>query len=358
MSHHIVVTNPVHAEVAARLAALGSVDINPSQDPWSPAELAERLDHATVLLGFMTDRVDAEVLASAPRLQLVACALKGFDNYDVTACTEAGVWVSIVPDLLTEPTAELAVCLAIGLARQVRQGDALVRSGNFRGWRPQLYGTGLAGATVAVVGMGAVGRAIVSRLQGFGCERLWGVDPDVTDTRVESVSLEQALAHADYVFLAAPLVAGSHHLINASRLASVRDGQLLINVGRGSVVDEAAVAHALAEGRLGGYAADVFAFEDWAWPGRPRAIPPALLAQRSTLFTPHLGSAVRSVRLAIEHRAVDNIEALVAGCRPPDAINTPSCDGSGPLLRTRSGAAQDGSETDMRGAEIDLMRVS
>lgn len=332
MSHHFVVTHSVHAEVAHRLAELGTVDINPHREPWAPAELRRRLKSATALLSFMTDSVDADLLAAAPRLQLVACALKGFDNFDVVACTDAGVWVSIVPDLLTEPTAELAVGLAIALARHVRAGDALVRNGEFQGWRPQLYGTGLAGATVAVVGMGAVGQAIVSRLHGFGCERVWGVDPFVTDPRAPSVSLEHALAHAQYVFLAAPLLPETHHLIGDHNLAGVREGQLLINVGRGSVVDETAVAEALASGKLGGYAADVFAFEDWAWPKRPRRIPQALLDDPATLFTPHLGSAVSAVRLAIEHRAVDNIEALVKGSKPGDAINRP-----GPQLEPRSG---------------------
>ena len=107
----------------------------------------------------------------------MACALKGCDNFDVEACTRSGIWVTIVPDLLTEPTAELAVGLAIGLGRMIREGDEIVRSGPFDGWRPILYGTGLDGATVAVVGMGQVGRAIVKRLGGFGC-RIFGVDPN------------------------------------------------------------------------------------------------------------------------------------------------------------------------------------
>lgn len=322
MSEHIVVTHPIHAEVAQRLAVLGTVDINTAIEPWSRAELAARLRHATAMMGFMTDQVDAGLLAQAPQLRIVACALKGYDSYDVDACTRAGVWVSIVPDLLTEPTAELAIGLGIGLARHVRAGDSLVRQGLYQGWRAQLYGGGLAGATVAVVGLGAVGRAIVDRLQGFGCARLLGVDPHAHDARTEAVDLDVAMA-ADYVFVAAPLVASSHHLIDAAALARGKRGQYLINIGRGSVVDEHAVAESLAAGQLGGYAADVFEFEDWAWPGRPDSIAQRLLAQPNTLFTPHLGSAVQSVRLSIEHCAAENIEAGLAGRRPPQAINAP-----------------------------------
>src|SRR5262249_56375245 len=108
--------------------------------------------------------------------KVIACALKGFDNFDVEACTAAGVWVTIVPDLLTNPTAELAVALALGLGRKLREGDTLVRSGGFKGWRPVLYGTGLDQSVVAIIGLGAVGCAVAKRLSGFGC-RIVGVDP-------------------------------------------------------------------------------------------------------------------------------------------------------------------------------------
>ena len=319
----IVVTNPIHAEVRERLEALGRLEMNPDPEPWTPKEFARRMRSADAMMGFMTDRVDAALLAQSPRLRIVACALKGFDSYDVAACTSAGVWVSIVPDLLTEPTAELALGLAISLARNVMQGDAQVRSGRLLGWRPRLYGTGLAGSTVAVVGLGRVGQAIVARLAGFGCERILGVDPASSPSGIEPVPLELALAQADFVFVAAPLTAQSHHLLGAAALAHCKPGQVLINVGRGSVVDESAVADALELGRLAGYAADVFAFEDWALPGRPDAVPARLRSHANTLFTPHLGSAVREVRVAIEHRAADNIVAVLQGKDPSDAINRP-----------------------------------
>lgn len=320
----IVATQPVHAEVAARLAGHGELRMNPGPQPWGRAELLERLAGATAMMGFMTDTVDAALLRAAPHLQLVACALKGFDNYDVRACTEAGVWLSIVPDLLTEPTAELAIGLAIALGRHVREGDAYVRSGAFNGWRPHLYGTGLHGSVAAVVGLGQVGRAIVQRLAGFGCARILGVDPAATPLpEVEPCSLPTALREADYLFLAVPLTAATRHLVGAAELAQARHGQLVINVGRGSVVDEQAVAAALAQEHIGGYAADVFECEDWGLADRPATIAPSLLADRRTVLTPHIGSAVRRVRLAIEHRAADNIVALLTGHAPPDAVNHP-----------------------------------
>jgi phosphonate dehydrogenase len=319
----ILVAQPVHDDVRARLAVVADVDMHPGPDPLPPAVLAERLREADALMGFMTERVDAPLLAAAPRLRIVAAALKGYDNYDAAACAAGGVWLSIVPDLLTAPTAELAVGLAIGLARHVREGDMLVRMGSFEGWRARLYGRGLDGSTVAVVGLGALGAAIVQRLQGFGC-RIVGVDRCAeVPPGVQPLPLDAALREADFAILALPLTASTRHLIDAGRIAAARPGMLWVNVGRGSVVDEAAMAEHLAQDPYAGYAADVFAFEDWAEAGRPRQIPAALRARTNTLFTPHLGSAVGEVRRAIEHRAADNILAVLAGAAPPDAVNGP-----------------------------------
>lgn len=319
----ILITNPVAAAVCARLADYGRVVANQTPLPWDAAALAERLSRASAMMGFMNDRVDARLLSAAPFLRVIACALKGYDSYDIDACTRAGVWLTVVPDLLTTPTAELALGLAIALARNVRAGDRLVRSGGFSGWRAQLYGVGLDGATVAVIGLGRVGEAVVSRLRGFGCARILGIDPAKRLPGVETVELLAGLAQAQFVFLAVPLTPESHHLLDAGALRHCRRGQIIVNVGRGSVVDEEAIADILTEGLLGGYAADVFACEDWALPDRPRAVCPRLLECENTLLTPHLGSAVAEVRLAIEHRAAENIIAALTGEVPPDAVNSP-----------------------------------
>ncbi len=319
----ILVTQRIHDEVQQRLAVHGELDMNPGPEPWPQSEVIRRAAQATAMMGFMTDQIDNALLRAAPHLKIVACALKGYDNYDIPACTQAGVWVSIVPDLLTEPTAELGIGLAISLARHVRQGDAYVRSGVFNGWRTHLYGTGLHGSVAAVIGLGQVGGAIVKRLSGFGCARVLGVDPDARHTDVEMVSLDTAARSADFLFVAAPLTAASHYLIGQRQLDQAKPGQLIINVGRGSVVDEAAVTLALQKRQIGGYAADVFECEDWQLSDRPQRISPELLALDNTVFTPHIGSAVQSVRLAIEHSAADNIIAALEGGTPPNAINLP-----------------------------------
>lgn len=317
----IVATHRLFPAVRERLAAIGDLTENPGPGAWSDDEVLRRTREADALMAFMTDRVDAAFLSACPRLRIIGCALKGYDNFDLAACRAAGVTLSIVPDLLTEPTAELAVGLAIGLSRHVLAGHELVVSGRFEGWRPILYGRGLDGSTVAILGYGKVGRAIARRLSGFGC-RVFAWDRQATthDDGVEAVALDDALAGADVVFLALPLDDTTARLIDADRLGLTAPGAILVNVGRGGVVDEIAVADALVAGRLGGYAADVFAFEDWARADAPERIPQALLDAPRTLFTPHLGSAVRDVRLAIEHRAADNIIAVLRGLPAPDAL--------------------------------------
>jgi phosphonate dehydrogenase len=252
MRPRILVTNWVHETTLQQLALLGDVDANESRTPWPRDEVMRRAEKADAILAFMTDCIDAPFLAHCRRLRVVACALKGYDNFDMAACSTSGVWVTIVPDLLTEPTAELAVGLAIGLARNIRDGDALVRSGTFEGWRPILYGTGLDGSVVAIVGMGRVGRAIAQRLSGFGC-RMLGVDPAAeTPPGMIRVGLNRALESSDYVILCAPLTPGARHQIGADALSRMNPDALLINVGRGSVVDENAVLAALESGKLGG----------------------------------------------------------------------------------------------------------
>jgi len=324
MRPRILVTNSVHETTLQQLALLGDVDMNETHMPWPRDEVMRRAEKADAILAFMTDRIDASFLAHCKRLRVVACALKGHDNFDLDACSQAGVFVTIVPDLLTEPTAELAVGLAIGLARNVRDGDTLVRSGQFDGWRPVLYGTGLDGSVVAIAGMGHVGRAVAQRLAGFGC-RMLGVDPSAeTPPGMIRVTLHRALEMSDFVILCAPLTTASRHLIGNDALARMKSGALLINVGRGSVVDEAAVLHALETGKLGGYAADVFAMEDWALPDRPKTIDERLRTHPRTLFTPHLGSAVTRARQAIELRAVDNIADVLEGRPPRDIVNEPA----------------------------------
>jgi phosphonate dehydrogenase len=323
----VFVTNRVHPEVIACLEEFGCVEANPSAEPFPREIFFEKASRATGLMVFMNDWLDAAALDRCPKLRIVAAALKGYDNFDVEACTERGIWFTIVPDLLTIPTAELAIALMLGLARKVLEGDRVVRSGDFAGWRPILYGTGLAGRTAGIVGMGELGRAVAERLAAFGMKILYADRATLAAEGEKSLGAARAelgelVARSDFVILLAPLSPETTHLFDAAMLPRMKPGSFLVNVGRGSVVDERAVADALKSGHLAGYAADVFEMEDWARADRPASVCADLLAQADkTLFTPHLGSAVRETRFEIEMRAARNITEALSGRRPPDAIN-------------------------------------
>jgi len=325
----VFITNRVHAAVIAFLEEFARVDTNPNAEPLPRDLYLDRASGADAMMVFMNDSVDARMLEKCRNLRIVAAALKGADNFDVAACTERGIWFTIVPDLLTVPTAELAVALALGLSRKVLEGDRIVRSGTFSGWRPALYGAGLSGRTAGIVGMGNLGRALATRLAAFDMKILYA-DPTVLPQQAGAslvasrVDLAELLAGSDFLFLTLPLSPETLHLFGTSTLAQMKPESFLVNVGRGSVVDEQAVAAALAAGTLAGYAADVFEMEDWARADRPTSIYPALLKQAGkTLFTPHLGSAVAEIRLKIEMRAARNVAEAFSGRRPPDAINEP-----------------------------------
>jgi phosphonate dehydrogenase len=313
--------------VVELLGSRCTVLANDTGEALPQAKLLALARDAAGLMVFMPDRIDRAFLEACPRLKVIGAALKGYDNFDVAACTERCVWFTIVPDLLTAPTAELGVALALALARRVLDGDRLIRSGRFRGWRPVLYGGGLAGKRIGIIGMGAVGQALAEHYGGFGVETVY-VDPKPLAAereralRARRVELGELLATSDFVFPLTHLMPSTLHLLDAAALARVKRGAFLVNIGRGSLVDEEAVADALADGRLRGYAADVFEMEDWARADRPPAIPARLLAMTDrTLFTPHLGSAVAEARLAIELRAADNILRALAGEMPADAVN-------------------------------------
>jgi len=329
MKPKAILTHRVHPEVIELLAEYCEVIPNPTHGTLTRDEILQRAKNAEAIMTFMPDRVDEAFLCACPQLRVVACALKGYDNFDVDACTRHGVWITNVPDLLTIPTAELTIGLLIGLTRNVLVGDRFVRSGAFKGWGPTLYGVGLTGKTIGIIGMGEVGQAIARRLQGYEMRVLY-TDPVALPKekegqwRLERVELAALLAASDFVVPMVPYRDETLHMIDGDALSRMKTGSYLINTCRGSVVDEQAVVEALASGRLAGYAADVFEMEEWARPDRPQTISQALLDDSGhTLFTPHIGSAVDSVRLAIETEAATNILQVLAGEVPRGAINRP-----------------------------------
>lgn len=321
----VLITHWVHKPVINFLQQHCEVIANQTLATWSREQVLVEAQRSDAMMAFMPDAVNESFLAECPRLRIVAAALKGPDNFDVNACTRRGVWFTLVPDLLTVPTAELAIALLLGITRRVLEGDIHVRSGEFRGWRPELYGTGMTGRTAGIIGMGAVGRAIAIRLAAFGVKVLYA-DPQAVNLPsgviAERADFETVVAQSDFLLPLTHLNRDTYHMIDARSLAMMKRGSYLINVGRGSLVDEAAVAAFLAAGHLAGYTADVFELEDWALESRPRVVHSQLLSDRArTLFTPHIGSAVDEVRQQIAMEAAHNIVDALEGRRPRGAVN-------------------------------------
>lgn len=325
----IVVTNQIFPETHELLSAHGTIMANTAQEPWLGHAVLDNCRDADAVMVFMPDRIDAAFIAGCPKLRVIGAALKGYDNIDVSAAERAGVWVTIVPDLLTVPTAELAIGLMLGLGRHVLAGDRRIRTDGFHGWRPTLYGTGLDGTRVGIVGFGRVGQAIAERLLGFRCHiSAYDARPNSVPAHlaqaVDAVALSDLLARSDYVVLALPLTETTLHVIDSRALELMKPSALLINPARGSLVDERAIADAMEAGRIAGYAADVFECEDWARTDRPSGIDARLTAPGApTLFTPHIGSAVVDVRRKIELSAAQSIIEALAGNVPTGAINKP-----------------------------------
>jgi lactate dehydrogenase-like 2-hydroxyacid dehydrogenase len=317
----LVVTRRLPTPVEAALERHFVTRFNSADDALTAGELQAALRSADALLPTVTDRLTAEVLTVAPlRTRIIANYGVGFNHIDIAAAKARGIVVTNTPDVLTEDTADDAVMLMLMVARRAGEGERLLRSGAWTDWRPtHLLGTKVSGKTLGLVGMGRIGRAVAHRAhQGFGMRVIF-YDPNPPPPEVvrelgaePKATLEALLREADFVSLHSPATAETHHLINAERLALMKPTAFLINTARGDLVDEAALAVALAEHRISGAALDVYERE-------PR-VTPALVALENVVLLPHLGSATEETRVAMGLRALENLTAFFAGRAPRDRV--------------------------------------
>jgi glyoxylate reductase len=285
-----------------RLRAAHEVDVWPGALPPHPTELRERAACAEGLLCLLTDRVDEALLDAAPHLRAIANYAVGSDNVDLGATARRGIAVGVTPDVLTEATADLAFALLLAAARRLPEAAQAVRDGRWRTWEPQGWlGAGVHGATLAIVGPGRIGTAVARRAQGFAMDV-------VTVGRGDD--LHAALARADFVSLHAPLTDATRHLIDAAALRAMRPTAVLVNTGRGGLVEQAALAAVLHEGRLAAAALDVTDPE-------PLPADDPLLRAPNVLVVPHIGSATHAARERMTALAVDNLLAGLAGAPMP-----------------------------------------
>jgi glyoxylate reductase len=296
----VFVARAITGDSLARLEAAGhDVEVWPGNLPPHPTELREAVGDAEGLLSMLTERVDQALLDAAPRLKVVANYAVGFDNIDLAATAERGIPVGVTPDVLTDATADLAFALLLAAARRLPEAQQAVRDGRWRTFEPQGWlGASVHGATIAIVGArGRIGSAVARRAKGFDMEVIAVNRGD---------DLHEALTRADFVSLHAPLTDATRHMIDARALGAMKPGAILVNTGRGGLVDQVALRQALEEGRLGAAALDVT---------HPEPLPPddPLLSAPNIIILPHIGSATHQAREAMATMAVDNLLAGLAG---------------------------------------------
>jgi lactate dehydrogenase-like 2-hydroxyacid dehydrogenase len=311
MKPRLLVTRAVFPEVLAALGEAFAVESNQADEDWSRADLLARVRDRDALYVVTSDRVDAELLAAAPALRIVATGSVGYNHVDLAACRDRGVLVSNTPDVLTEATADMAWALLMSAARRVCESEQWLRAGRWKGWAwDQFLGQDLHGATLGIVGMGRIGSAVARRARGFDMRVVYAnrsPAPNEAELGANRLPLEQLLGEADHVVLVVPYSAQTHHLIGERELALMKPTAVLVNIARGGVVDDAALARALRDGRIAAAGLDVYENEP--------ALDPALLAVQNVALTPHIGSATRSSRLGMAMLAARNLIAW-AGGRP------------------------------------------
>ena len=315
----VFATGALPGPAFARLVEAAQVVWWPGPGGPPRTELAAQLARVDGLLCLLTDSIDAGLLAAAPRLRVVSSCSVGLDHVDLAAATARGIPVGHTPGVLTETTADLTLALMLAAARRIPEADGFVRSGAWvpeRRWEPgMLLGRDLHGATVGLVGLGAIGQAVARRLAGFGCRVLGWTRSGRVVPGVESVALPALLAAADFVSLHIALTPETRGLLDAGRLAAMKPGAILVNAARGGLVDEGALAACLANGSLAAAGLDVFADEPVA-PTNP------LLALSNVVVAPHIGSASIRTRERMADLAVENLLAGLAG-RPLPACANP-----------------------------------
>jgi glyoxylate reductase len=304
----------------ARLRERCDVTVHENEFGIPRDELLEVVRGRDALITMLTERVDAELLAAAgPQLRIVANHAVGFDNIDVPACTDAGVLATNTPDVLTETTADTAFALIMAAARRVGEGERFLRARTPWIWGPlMMLGQDVHHKTIGIVGFGRIGQAVARRARGFGMSVIYSdavqLPADVeAETGARRVELDELLAEADVVSIHTNLTPETRHLFGKEQFARMKPTAVLVNTSRGPVVDEEALAEALAAGEIFAAGLDVFENEP--------EVNPRLLELENAVVIPHLGSATVDTRDAMVHLAVENVFAALDGQKPPTLLN-------------------------------------
>lgn len=281
-------------------------------------DVLRRVNDKEALVCLLTEKVNDELLQAAPKLKIAANVAVGFDNIDVPACTKRGVVATNTPGVLDETTADFAWTMLMAVARRLLEGDALARSGNWKGWDlDQLVGADVWGKTLGIVGFGRIGRAMARRASGFQMKVIYTdavrATPDTEkELRAEFRDMNALLAEADFISLHTPLLPETRGLFNVEKFGRMKRTAFLINTSRGPVVNEGDLAEALESGKIAGAALDVFEKEPGIHPG---------LRRENVVLAPHIASASLETRTKMAVMAAENVVALLQRQRPANILN-------------------------------------
>jgi lactate dehydrogenase-like 2-hydroxyacid dehydrogenase len=321
MNPVVFVTRKLPEAVEERLRRDYAPRLNPDDRPYGADELIEHSANAAAIVTCATDAWPAPLIERLPdSVRAIATFSAGHEHIDLAAASARGIIVTNTPDVLTEATADIAMLCLLGAARRAFEGEALIRTGRWRGWTPtQLLGVELNGATLGIVGMGRIGQAVARRARACGmrihyCSRR-RLPADFELGATFHPTLESLFPKCRFVSLHCPATPDTSLMINAETLALLPRGAILVNTARGALLDDAAVLAALDEGRLFALGLDVY-------DGEPN-LHPGYRTRRNCFLLPHLGSATVETRTAMGFRCLDNLDALLAGRAAPDAVNQP-----------------------------------
>jgi gluconate 2-dehydrogenase len=316
----ILVARAVFPEVIARLEQHFEVEHNQADEAWPKQQLVEKLRDKVGVFTTGSERVDEQLLAAAPVLKICANMAVGYNNFDLPAMTARKVLATNTPDVLTETTADFGFALLMATARRVTESEHYLRAGKWQRWSYDMFsGSDVHGSTLGILGMGRIGQGIARRgAHGFGMNVIYHnrsrLTPELeAECKARYVSKDELLKTADHLVLVLPYSAASHHAIGAPELALMKPTANLINIARGGIVDDAALAAALREKRIAAAGLDVFE-------GEPK-VRPDLLNVPNVVLTPHIASATVPTRKAMANLAADNLIGFLVHGKPLTPLN-------------------------------------
>ena len=316
----VIITRELADTIHNRMGELFDVVPNLTDHAFTRDDLITAMANCDVLVPTVTDHIDAEMIAGAPeRLQLIASFGAGVDHIDLAAARARKILVTNTPGVFTEDTADMTMALILSVPRRLAEGEKLMRSGKWEGWKPSgMLGHCIGGKKLGIIGMGRIGQAVARRASGFGLSIVYhnrrqlppAVEESLNATYVED--LDELIQTCDIITIHCPSTPETHELINAERIAMMKPSTYLINTARGDLIDENALIEALQQEKISGAGLDVYAQEP--------AVDERLLALKNVVLLPHMGSATFEGREASGERVIANIRVWADGHRPPDQV--------------------------------------